>query len=147
MGKSTLTERNFGLRVLIGHVNHFLNLARQKELRQYNVAVRQYELLGVIYDLGSKATLAEIAKEIERKVNVVSRQAVLMEKDGLIKRAKYSSKSKLLRLELTQKGLDIVKLARKSKSLRVTFSFLSQEERQQIESILNRMLIKLRELR
>jgi len=142
--KPTLSDSNFALRVLIGHVNHLINLARQRELREYHIPLRQYEILSMIHDLGSKATAAEVAKEVERKVNSVTRQAVLMEKDGLITRVQNSTSSKLLRLELTRRGIDMIKLARKSKSLDTTFSFLSTEERQQIESILNRMLINLK---
>jgi DNA-binding MarR family transcriptional regulator len=63
-----------------------------------------------------------------------------MEKDGLIKRVKVSDKSNLMRLELTDKGIYMIKVARKSESIDWIFSFLTEEECQQLESILNKVL-------
>ena len=65
-----------------------------------------------------------------------------MEKDGLIKRIKNTPKSNLLRLELTERGLEMVKVARESESISAILSFLTAEERQQMESILNRILTR-----
>jgi DNA-binding MarR family transcriptional regulator len=84
---------------------------------------------------------------MERKAHVISRQAARMEKDGLIKRIHDTPKSRLLRLELTEKGLEIVKLARKSEAIDAIISFLNKEERQQMKSVLNRILVKVKEHR
>jgi DNA-binding MarR family transcriptional regulator len=65
-----------------------------------------------------------------------------MEKDGLIKRTKNTPKSNILHLELTEKGLGMAKMSLESKSLKKLFSSLSAEERRQIESILNKILIQ-----
>ena len=76
---------------------------------------------------------------------MVSRQAVELEKDGLIKRVKCSPNSKLLRLELTQRGMYIVKAGKRSKVVDELFSSLSTETRWQMESGLNQILEKLEE--
>jgi DNA-binding MarR family transcriptional regulator len=65
-----------------------------------------------------------------------------MEKDGLIKRIKNTPKSNLLRLELTERGMEVVKVARESESITSILSFLTAEERKQMESILNRILAR-----
>jgi DNA-binding MarR family transcriptional regulator len=65
-----------------------------------------------------------------------------MEKDGLIRRIKNTPKSNILKFELTEKGLEIAKMSLESKSLKKLFSSLSVEERCQIESILNKILIQ-----
>jgi DNA-binding MarR family transcriptional regulator len=93
----------------------------------------------------SKATLSAVAKKVERQVHVISKQAVKMENDGLIMRIKDTPKSRLLRLELTEKGLELIKVSRQSKLINAIFSYLSVEQRQQLESILNLILIKLEE--
>ena len=144
MGKSTLTERNFGLRVLIGHVNHFLNLARQKELRHYQIPVRHAHILHSLKAIGHSATLAEVAKQAERKIGVITKQAVLMEKEGLIKRVKNTPYSNLLHLELTEKGLEMAEVSKYSKSINEIFASITREERQQMELILNKLAIKLK---
>jgi DNA-binding MarR family transcriptional regulator len=73
---------------------------------------------------------------VEREIHVISRQAVGMEKEGLIKRVKKSPKSKLLRLELTEKGQEMAKVSRQSEVINTIFSSLSAEQRDQLESIL-----------
>jgi DNA-binding MarR family transcriptional regulator len=145
MNNKELSKSNFDLWLLIGKVNHSIVLVRQRELLQYHVPVRQLLVLRTIKELGSNATLAEIAKQSDREIHVISRQAVSMEKDGLIRRIKDTPKSNLLRLVLTEKGLGILKISRKSRSIDSILSFLSAEERQQMESVLNRILVKLNE--
>jgi DNA-binding MarR family transcriptional regulator len=63
-----------------------------------------------------------------------------MEKDGLITRTKIKPKSNLLKLELTKKGIDIVNASKESKAIDEIFSSLSSEERQKLESILNKLI-------
>jgi DNA-binding MarR family transcriptional regulator len=76
---------------------------------------------------------------------VVSRQTADLERDGLIKRIKDKPKSNLFRLELTQKGLDMVKVSDHSKLLDNIFEFLSKEDRKKMESVLNQILVNLDE--
>jgi DNA-binding MarR family transcriptional regulator len=142
MNKMDAAESSFNLWLLIGKVNHSIMLIRQRELNQHHIPVRQTLVLYTIQALGEKATLSEVAKLVEREVHVVSRQAVSMEKDGLIKRIKNTPKSNLLRLELTERGMEVVKIARESESITSILSFLTAEERKQMESILNRILAR-----
>jgi DNA-binding MarR family transcriptional regulator len=69
-------------------------------------------------------------------------QTAIMEKDGLIKRIRNTPKSNLLKLELTEKGLGIIKSSRQSKSIEAIFSSLSGVECRELESILNKVLVK-----
>ena len=142
MKSKTLSESNFDLWLLIGKVNHEIMLARQKELRQYNIPIRQTLFLYTLQSLGPKATLFEVAKAMERTVAVTSQHSAHMENDGLIKRIKNSPGSNLLRMELTEKGLEMVKLARKSKAIDTILFSLDKEGRQQTESALTRILVK-----
>ena len=142
MNKVSAFESSFNIWLLIVKVNHAIMLIRQRELNQHHISVRQTLVLYTIQALGEKATLSEVARLVEREVHVVSRQAVSMEKDGLIKRIKNTPKSNLLRLELTERGLEMVKVARESESISAILSFLTAEERQQMESILNRILTR-----
>jgi DNA-binding MarR family transcriptional regulator len=136
------SEPNFTLWGLIGEVNHSILLIRQKELNQYQIPVRQYELLRAIQALGSNVTLTRVAKLAQREVHVVSRQTIGMEKDGLITRTKNVHKSTLLTLKITDKGNDIIKTARHSKSINSIFSILTTQEREQMESILGRISVE-----
>ena len=142
MKKTTLSQSNFDLWTLIGRLNHTIVQLRQKELSPYKIPVRQLFVLRTIRSLGSKATLSEVAKQVERETHVISKQAIRMEKDGLIKRIKNTPKSNLLKLELTEKGLEMAQMSVESKSLKTLFSTLSGEERRQFESILKKILTR-----
>ena len=142
MKNPTSSKSYFDLWLLVIKVNHLIMLAWQKEMDQYHIPARQFYLLRIIKDLGAKATLSELAKQVERRVNVISNQTIEMEKDGLIKRITMP-KSRLLKIELTQKGLDIIKICSGTKSIDAIFSSLSGEQYQELGSILNVILNKL----
>ena len=141
MRNTTLTP-NFKLWRLVGRVNHSIGLLRQQELREHQILSGQHEILGIIRDIGPKATLFEISKLAERERHVISKQTMIMEQEGLIKRTKKTPRSNLLELELTKKGSDMIKVARRSKSIETIFSSLSEEEHQQFEHILNKILLQ-----
>ena len=145
MEKKALELSNFQLWLLIGKVNYSIFLARQRELNRYHIPVRQLHVLRAIHDLGSKATLSEVAGRVERETHWISRQAISMEKDGLITRSRDIPKSKILKLELTETGLHMVKIANSSKTIDAALSVLNKKERQQLASNLNKILVNLKE--
>ena len=142
--KQTLVP-NHDLWLLMGKIHHKRMLLRQKELKEYNIPTRQLYMLQAIRDLGSKTTISEMAKTVEREVESISRQLVSMEKDGLIKRTRVSPKSRLLKIELTEKGIKLAKISGKSKAMDKIISVLNTEEQQKLYSLLNRMLIAINE--
>jgi DNA-binding MarR family transcriptional regulator len=121
-------------------VHHSLFFLRQKELSPSHIAAQQLQVLRVIQNLGDEATLAAIALKVERKLDVISRQAVRMEIDGLIKRTKNSPKTRLLKIELTPKGVEMLKISRESESINAAFSVLTAEERNLMYRSLNKVL-------
>ena len=144
MEKQTLVP-NHDLWLLMGKIHHKRILLRQRELNEYNIPTRQLYMLQLIRDLGPKTTISEIAKTVEREVESISRQMVSMEKDGLIKRTRVSPKSRLLKIELTEKGSQLAKISGKSKAMDKIISVLNTEEQQKLYSLLYRMLIAINE--
>lgn len=145
MEQPTLSDSNFDLWRLITRVNHSLFLLQQREISKYHIPICQLQVLQIMQNLGSKATLSEIARQVEREIHVISRQTMRMEKDGLIRRIKDTPKSNLLRLEITAKGREVLKIGEKSNSIDTIFSFLSEEDRKQIESTLGKILNQVKE--
>ena len=141
--KTYSPSANFELWLLVGRISHSINLIRQRELMQFRIPVRQLHVLHLIHDLDSRATLREVAKQAERNVNVISRQTVVMERDGLIKRIKDVPKSNSLRFEITKKGIDLVNITRQSTKIERIFSALSEEQRQELKQILNEIDVKI----
>jgi DNA-binding MarR family transcriptional regulator len=143
MENQDLLDLNFKIWILIGDLHHKMVLVRQKELDEYNVSTRQLRILRLIESLGPEARLSKIAKTVQRKIDVISRQAVMMEKDGLIKRIRDKPKSRLLRLELTEKGQELLNNIHRSKGMNEVLSVLTEKERQGVYSALNRVMTKL----
>jgi DNA-binding MarR family transcriptional regulator len=109
---------------------------------QFQIPPGQLHILHAISVLSPLATISGVANELDRGVHVISRQTVSMEKYGLIKRIKVTPKSNLLTLELTDKGLELVKISRQSKSIDSILSSLTEQERKQMESTLNKIISK-----
>ena len=127
--KTTLAQSNFDLWTLIGRLNHLIVHLPQKELSPYQIPVCRLYILPTKRTLGENAALSEVARQVERETHVISKPAVRMEKDRLIKRTKNTFKSNLLKLELTEKGLEMALMSVHSKGLDALFSSLSEEER------------------
>ena len=143
MNKTQLSESNFALWGLIGELSHSILLTRQKELSQYDITVSQLYILVVIENLGAKATISTVAKALGRHVDVLSRQTTVLENNGLIKRTKERMGSRLLTITLTEKSLELLKVARHSKVMSEVLSVLTMEERQQFEPVLDKLLSNL----
>ena len=144
-GAATLPVNSYDLFTLISRIYHFLILARQRELSAHNVSPQQILVLQAIQALGAQATQVEIAKNVERKPDVVSRQLVRMQKDGLITKTQYKRKSNAIKVSLTDHGFDVLKNNNESQLIVELLSFLNDEDRQRMFADLNRTLHELME--
>jgi DNA-binding MarR family transcriptional regulator len=145
MKETKVSVTNFELWLLLSKVHHYIILLRQRELSPYHIPPQQLQVLRIIQALGAKASLTAIAKEAERKADVVSRLVNRMELDGLIVKSKDRPKSRLLKIEITEKGHDLLLISRDSKEIDAVLSFLTPDERQHTYTVLERMLGNLKE--
>ena len=129
-------------RFLIGKTRQLLFKARKKELDAYSVTPRQAHVLTCIYELGEKADLSALAERTERNMNTLSINMTKMEQAGLVKKIRDTPKSTKLRFELTETGFNIYQNVRKVKSAKTIMSALSEEERQQLISLLEKIINK-----
>jgi len=125
---------------LIGKVSHLLFWVRQRELMPYNILPRQAYILFLLYNLDHKATLDELSRLTDRKTGTLSIIISRMERDGLVKKIRENPRSVLLKYELTEKGVAAYKTSSKMKSEKAIFSVLSEEERRQLISILEKVI-------
>jgi DNA-binding MarR family transcriptional regulator len=65
-----------------------------------------------------------------------------MENDGLVKKVREEPKSNKLRFELTEKGLEACQEVKKINSLTEIMSALTEKERQQLISLLEKIINK-----
>ena len=125
---------------LIGQARHLLFRARQEEVAEYNVSPRQTRIIDILYHIGHKVTLAELAKYTGRTLSSISVQLNKMERDGLVKKTQEKPKSNLLTFELEQKGHDIYNSCHEMRAEEKIMSTLSEEERQQLISLLRKVI-------
>lgn len=145
MEDQTSLDLNFNIWMLIGDMHHRMIQVRQHEVSRYNISIHQLNIIRLIDELGSEARLSEIAKRVQRKPDVISRRAAAMEKDGIIKRIKASPKSRLLKLELTEKGREMLKINKYSDGMNAALSGLSIDQRRELYSVLSQIAARLKE--
>jgi DNA-binding MarR family transcriptional regulator len=112
--------------------------------RPIGFTASQLRILRLIESLGLQATMSAVAEAVNRKVDVISRQTMILEKDGFIKRTKGRPKSRILAISLTKKSIELLKVAKQSDGMREVLSVLTAKERHQLDLILNRLSTKLR---
>src|SRR5208283_6015825 len=108
----------------------------------YNILPRQAYILFLLYNLDHKATLDELSRLTDRKTGTLSIIISRMERDGLVKKIRENPRSVLLKYELTEKGVAAYKTSSKMKSEKAIFSVLSEEERRQLISILEKVITR-----
>jgi DNA-binding MarR family transcriptional regulator len=145
MNNHALFELNFKVWLTIADLQHKMVLIRDKELLQHDITPRQMQIMRLIDALGPKATIPVIARAMERTLAVISRQTAKMERDGLIQRVQEKPKLRLLKLELTEKGRDFLKISRFSEGMNEISSVLTEPELLQLDSFLKRLLVKTKE--
>jgi DNA-binding MarR family transcriptional regulator len=128
--------------LLMDRSRHLMLNARQKEMAPYHISPQQAYLLSILYRIGHKATLLELSRYINIRIATLSVEIIKMEKDGLVKKTRETPKSTLLIIELTPKGIQTYKNTNKLKSDKAIMSILTEEERQQLISILNKIILK-----
>ncbi len=139
MRKSLFSDKDYNLWMLVARTRDAMLRARQKELRRYNIRVKQAGTLLVIQMLGDKARPAEICRRLFRDSQSVCEILDRMEKQGLVKRIKEPDKTRRVRVVLTEKGQKAYQYSLKRDSIHNIIGCLSKEEQKQFESFLVRI--------
>jgi len=132
-------DRDYELCILLGQTRDAICKARKRELEQYSVLPEQALVLFIIQAIGNEATPAEISRWLFREPHSVSGILERMKKDGLVRKAKDLHRKNLIRVMLTEKGQQAYNQSLKRKSIHQIMSSLSEEERQQLRSYLERL--------
>ena len=136
MKNFSLTDQDFNLWWLLVQTRDAILKARRKELRQYNVSGRNAATLFIIQSLGDNATPAEISRWLLREPHSISEILNRMEKQGLVRKIRDLARKNMVRVVLTEKGLEAYFQSTKLESVRKIMSSLFEEERQQLRSSL-----------
>jgi len=133
-------DQDYDLWVLLNQAQNLMMNARDIELMEYGTTAMQAAVLFITNAVGEETIPAEISRWLLRKPATISGLLDRMEKAGLAERVKDLPRKNLVRIRLTEKGKQVYKQSLKRASLHKIMSCLSEEERQQLASI----LVKLR---
>ena len=135
--KSILSsDQDYKLWVLLYQTRDALLKARKQELKRYGISPMRTAVLFVIQAIGNKATPAEISRWLFREPNSVSEILSRMEKAGLVRKVRDLGRNNSVRVAITEKGQQALYQATKTESIHRIVSSLSEEERQQLRSLL-----------
>lgn len=134
-------DPDYNLWGLLSRTRDVIFKARANDLVPIGLTPRQASALLVIAAIGDKATPAEISRRLFREPHSVSGLLKRMERDGLVRQTDDLERKNLIRVTLTEKGQQVLALSKRNESLHRIFSSLSEEQRQQLELILEILLI------
>ncbi len=132
-------DEDYNLWVLLHQTTDAALRARQKELDQFDISVIEVGVLLVIQAIGEKATPSEISRRIFREPHSVSALLNRMEKKGLVRKTQDLDRKNLVRVSITEKGQQAYDKSTRRKSIYKIISSLSEEERQQLRSCLEKL--------
>ena len=127
------------LRMLIRQTRDAMNKIREDELSPYDISPSQAAVLLVIDSIGKKATPAEISRWLFRQPHSVAGILNRMERNGLIRKTKDLDRKNMIRIAMTKKGQRAYRDSFKRESSSKVINCLSQKERQQLKSLLEKL--------
>ena len=142
MKDGSLVRQYYELWVLLHQTRDAVYKAREKELRPYTVSPEQVAVLNTVQAIGNAATPAEISRWLFRESHSVSGILSRMQKQGLVRRVKDLDKKNLVRVEITERGQQILSQSTKREVINRIMSTLSPQECQQLRSCLDKLLGK-----
>jgi len=132
-------DQDHALWYLIVYMRRSMYRAREKELFQLGLTPEQASVLFIVQGTGPRVTPADISRYLLREPHSVSGLLSRMEKDGLIKKVKDLERRNLVRVALTEKGEEALRQSSKRESIHRIMSGLSQEERRQVKTSLQKL--------
>ncbi len=125
-----------GLWQMLARTDHIIAKQRQKELRQYGITMNEAIVLFTVLRLKEIATPANLSHQLFWEPHTVSEQLKAMEAKGLIKKVRDLQRRNLIRVEITEKGLEAYRQSAKRKSTRDIMSVLEKEDQVQLWTLL-----------
>jgi DNA-binding MarR family transcriptional regulator len=122
--------------LLLARTQHIVSKIRHKELRESGVTINEAAVLFTILRLSRPATPASISQEVHWEPHTVSELLKVMEKKGTIKKVRDLERKNLIRVAITEKGVEAYRRSSQRKSTRRVMSALSKEEQIQLWTLL-----------
>jgi len=131
--------QDYELWVLLEQTCHMAQETRDRELTRLGITGEQAAVLFAVEAIGDKATPAEISRWTLRESQSTSAILDRMEKAGLVARVKDLERKNMVRIAMTEKGERAYRESMKRKSSQKLLSPLSETERRELRSYLERV--------
>ena len=137
--EESYSDRDFELWVLLAQTREAMFNSRKKELSKYSITPRESAVLNFVQTLGDRATPAEIARWLLREPHSISELLDRMEKRGLLKKDRDLNRRNVIRVSVTERGLEMHHQSLKRKFIHKIMFSLSDEESQQLRVYLEKL--------
>ena len=142
MENDVLEDQDYKLWVRLHQARDVIFRARDKELSRYSITAMQAAVLFIVKALKAtegEATPGKVSRWLLREPHTVSRILTRMENEGLVSKIRGSGKKNKINVTLTEKGEQAYRQSLKRESIKEIMSCLSEEERQQLDSSLEKL--------
>lgn len=129
-------DEDYNLWLLLAQTRDRIMKVRRREMHQYGINPARGAVLFLAHNMGEKATLAEMARQLLRTSHSTSELVTRMEKEGLLRKIKDLDRKNLVRVALTKKGREIYNHQLNYESIQRIMSRLSEEDRRCLRSCL-----------
>jgi DNA-binding MarR family transcriptional regulator len=127
--------------VALQQAANFMLDVREKDVARFGVTNMESAILNAVHEIGYESTPVRITRRISiLKQHSVSEVLNAMEKKGLVTKHNDLPRKNLVRIELTQKGLESLKMVSTRESILRMFAALSKREKKQLEPILDKLV-------
>ena len=141
---SLLDDLDFHLWVSLDQTRDLVAKARKVELQRYKLTRVQASVLFILLCENRGVTIAEIADWNIRELHSVLTLINRMEKIGLVQKIRDANDDRT-KIVLTEKGRELY-LSVPKLSMEMIFSILTNKEKQQLNSILEKVRVQTRKL-
>jgi DNA-binding MarR family transcriptional regulator len=122
--------------LLLARTQHIVSKIRHKELHECGVTINEAAVLFTILRLKRPATPAAISQEVHWEPHTVSELLKVMEKKGTIRKVRDLERKNLIRVAITDKGIEAYLKSSQRKSTRQVMTVLTREEQLQLWTLL-----------
>ena len=129
-------EKEYDTWILLSRVYHMIAKLRRLELAKFNVQPVQAYILFILHALGGETSPTELSRYAYEDKSAISDILIRMEKQGLITKTKNITGNGRVKVKLTPKGEEALRLSSEREYLCKVMSGLTPEKTAQLESCL-----------
>jgi DNA-binding MarR family transcriptional regulator len=120
-------------------ISKIIHKRGHKIAKEYGLTYDQFHLLIYLNSSQNPPTINDIANKLDRAQNTVSEKITRLEEKGLIARRVDIDDRRITRVEITQKGSQLINKIEKEKNHKVILSALTHMEEEDVLNLLENL--------